>query len=76
MTIKNKLILKELFKAAALGVRAIIAGIKDAIDTTVKPDTNEKKVNVNPANVSRQKTRRIISKGIEVPKKNKNKYKF
>ena len=28
--------------------------------------TNEKKVNVNPANDSRQKTRRIISRGIEV----------
>jgi hypothetical protein len=72
MTTKNNLTLKELFKAAALGVRAIIAGIKDAIDTTVKPDTNEKKVNVNPANDSRQKTRRIISKGIEVPKKHHN----
>ena len=73
MTTKNHLTLKELFKAAALGVRAIITGIKAAIDTTVKPDTNEKKVNLNPVNVSRQqKNRRIISKGIEVPKKHHN----
>lgn len=74
MTTKNNLTLKELFKAAALDVRAIISGIKEAKDTTVKLGTNEKKVDVNPANVSRQKTRRIISPGIEVPKKNKNNF--